>query len=144
MVQIHSPRFITLQINGIRRPFISEKNIQPQKAFDKYLVWRLIALLAVWTAEALVALYAGIGYTILIGYIVFTVFLMVPVREKWLDSEFGRLVYGKISRPYIEKFLRDMSRSRSYKITALVTILVLLAVSIYMIVAFNYRLIELF
>jgi uncharacterized membrane protein YbaN (DUF454 family) len=103
-----------------------------------------MALLAVWAAEALVALYSGIGYTILIGYIVFTVFLMVPIREKWLDSEFGRLVYGKISRPYIEKFLRDMSRSRSYKITALVTILVLLAVSIYMIVAFNYRLIELF
>ena len=144
MVQIHSPRFVTLKVSGIRRPLISEKNIQPQDAFDKYLVWRLIGLLAVWTAEVLVALYAGIGYTILIGYIVFTVFLMVPVREKWLDSGFGRLVYGKISRPYIEKFLRDMSRSRSYKITALVTILVLLAVSIYMIVAFNYRLIELF
>jgi len=92
----------------------------------------------------LVALYIGTGYTILIGYFVFAVFLLVPAREKWLDSSFGRLVYGKISRPEIERFLREMSHSRSYKVTAAITILVLLAVSVYIIVAFNYRIIQVF
>jgi uncharacterized membrane protein YbaN (DUF454 family) len=116
----------------------------PQPVFERTLALRLAILLLVWAAEILVALYAGIGYTILIGYLVFTVFLLVPAREKWLDSRFGKLVYGKISNPQIDKFLREMAHSRSYKVTAAVTITVLLALSIYMITSFNFRLIELF
>jgi uncharacterized membrane protein YbaN (DUF454 family) len=117
---------------------------QTGRIFDRALVWRLVVLLLVWATEALVALYVGIGYTILIGYMVFAVFLLVPAREKWLDSRFGKVVYGRISSPHIDKFLREMGRSRSYKVTAAVTIAVLLAISIYMIVAYNVRLIDLF
>ena len=117
---------------------------QPGRMSDATHVLRLTALVLIWAAEVLTALYAGIGYTILIGYTVFAVFLIVLIREKWFDSRFGRFVYGKISRPEIEKFLRELSRSRSYKVTAAVTIVVLLAVTIIMLTSLNFRLIELF
>ena len=106
--------------------------------------WRFAVIIIIWVIEALLAVYAGIGYTILLGYLVLLTYLAIPMNSLWLDSKVGKLVYGEITRPEFERFLREMSHSRSYKITVVITALALLAVSIFMITMYNYKLITLF
>ncbi|MDP2918654.1 MAG: hypothetical protein Q8O43_00310 [Dehalococcoidia bacterium] len=105
--------------------------------------WRILSIVLIWLVEALLAFYAGIGYTILLGYLIFLVLLMVPLKTEWLDSKIGRMILGNITRPDIELFLRAMSKSTSYKVTFTVTTVVLLVAAVVIIVNFNYRLIEL-
>jgi hypothetical protein len=107
------------------------------------VIWRLTVLTTVWLAEILLALYAGIGYTVLLGYLVLLVFLAVPLRTQWLDSTAGRVVFGRVNKPEVDRFLHEMSGSKSYRVTVAVTAVVLLAVSVLIIVSYNYTIIEL-
>jgi hypothetical protein len=107
------------------------------------MVWRTV-FTVVWLAvEILLALYVGIGFTILLGYLAAITVLVIPLKPKWASSSLVKTVLGRLYTPDTELLLRGLSKSRSYRVTVAVTSVILLAVAMLMIVAFNLRLVEL-
>jgi len=108
------------------------------------MLWRTI-FSVVWLAvEVSLALYVGIGFTILLGYLVIIIILVIPLKARWATSNPVKAVLGRLYTLNMELILRGLSKSRSYKVTVAVTSVILLAVSIFALIALNFRLIELF
>lgn len=108
------------------------------------MVWRNV-FAVVWLAvEISLALYAGIGFTILLGYLVIIIILVIPLKARWANSNLVKAVLGRLYTLNMELILRGLSKSQSYRVTVAVTAVILLAVAIFMIAVFNFRLIEIF
>lgn len=108
------------------------------------VVGRLAFIIVYLTIQVLLVLYAGIGWAVLLGYAFLSMVLIIPIRSRWLDSRFGRLVFGEITRPELEYFIRSLTASRSYRVTVIVTVAALAGLCVWALLAFNYRLAELF
>ena len=108
------------------------------------MVWRNVFAVAWLAVEISLALYAGIGFTILLGYLVIIIILVIPLKARWATSNPVKAVLGRLYTLNMEFILRGLSKSRSYKVTAAITSVILLAVAIFMIAEFNFRLIEIF
>jgi hypothetical protein len=93
--------------------------------------------------EVSLALYVGMGYTILVGYLFVVMVLMIPLNTKWVNSDLVKTFLGNVYTPNFELMLRGLRKSRSYKVTVAITSAVLLGIAIFMLVACNIKLIEL-
>ncbi len=108
------------------------------------MLWRTI-FSVVWLAvEVSLALYVGIGFTILLGYLVIIIILVIPLKARWANSNLVKAVLGRLYTLNMELILRGLSKSQSYKVTVAVTAVILLAVALFMIAVFNFRLTEIF
>jgi hypothetical protein len=93
--------------------------------------------------EISLAFYAGMGYTVLVGYSFVVMVLTIPLNIKWVNSELVKTFLGKLYTPDFELMLRGLKRSRSYKVTVVITSAVLLGIAMFMLIKCNVRLIEL-
>ena len=106
------------------------------------MLWRNVFAVAWLAVEISLALYAGIGYTILLGYLLIAIVLVIPLKPKWANSDLVKAFLGRLYTLDTDMLLRGLSKSRSYKVTVVVTCVVLIAISILAIIALNFRLIE--
>ncbi len=104
-------------------------------------IWagRIAFLLVYIVVQALLLLYAGLGYAVLLGYMALITVLAIPAREEWLGSGLGRAVYGG-TNPEVISFVRSLNVSRGYRLTVIVAAVVLLAVAMLLVLFFNYTL----
>ena len=106
------------------------------------MLWRNIFVVVWLTVEISLAFYVGIGYTILLGYLLIAIVLVILLKPKWATSDLVKAFLGGLYTPDTDMILRGLSKSRSYKVTVVVTSGVLIAISILAIIALNFRLIE--
>ncbi len=90
------------------------------------------------------AIYVGIGYTILLGYLFIITILVIPLRFEWVNSNLVKGFLGRLYNNNTELIFRGLSKSRGYKVCVVITSVILIAVSIFFVIALNFKLIEVF
>ncbi len=107
-----------------------------------HLVWRNVFALVWLAVEVSLALYVGIGYCFLLGYLFIVVILVIPLKYNWVNSRFVKAFLGRRYTPDMELLLYGLSKSVSYRVSITVTLSILFVMAIIMLVVFNFKLIE--
>ena len=106
------------------------------------MVWRNVFALVWLAVEVYLALYVGIGYSFLLGYLFIVVLLVIPLKRNWVNSRLVKVVLDRMYTPDLELLLRGLSKSVSYRVSITVTLIILLVMAIIMLVVLNFKLIE--